>query len=70
MKIAVGISGGVDSSVAAYLLKKEGHDVIGIWMNLFGNDSLAKDAVRVADYLDIPFFKVDLQSEYKDIVIS
>ncbi|MCK5197843.1 MAG: hypothetical protein KAR21_05805, partial [Spirochaetales bacterium] len=32
MKIAVGISGGVDSSVAAWLLKKEGHDVVGIWM--------------------------------------
>lgn len=70
MKIAVGISGGVDSSVAAWLLKKEGHDVVGIWMNLFGNDSLAKDAERVANYLDIPFFKVDLQSEYNEIVVS
>lgn len=70
MKVAVGLSGGVDSSVAAWLLKEEGHDVTGIWMNLFGDDSLAKDAGRVADYLEIPFFKVDLQTEYKDIVIS
>ncbi|MEA1911415.1 MAG: tRNA 2-thiouridine(34) synthase MnmA [Spirochaetota bacterium] len=70
MKVAVGISGGVDSSVAAWLLKKEGHDVIGIWMNLFGNDSSSKDAEVVATYLDIPFFKIDLQSEYSDIVIS
>jgi tRNA-specific 2-thiouridylase len=70
MKIAVGISGGVDSSVAAWLLKKEGHDVVGIWMNLFGNESLAKDAERVAKYLGIPFFKVDLQTEYNEIVVS
>ncbi len=70
MKIGVGISGGVDSSVAAWLLKKEGHDVVGIWMNLFGNESLAKDAERVAEYIDIPFFKVDLQTEYNEIVIS
>ena len=70
MKIAVGISGGVDSSVAAWLLKKEGHDVVGIWMNLFGNESLAKDAERVAKYIDIPFFKVDLQTEYNEIVVS
>ncbi len=70
MKIAVGISGGVDSSVAAWILKKEGHEVIGIWMNLFGNESLAKDADRVAKYLEIPFFKIDLQSEYNEIVVS
>lgn len=70
MKIAVGISGGVDSSVAAWLLKKEGHDVIGIWMNLFGDESLAKDAESVADYLKIPFYQIDLQSEYNKIVVS
>ncbi len=70
MKIAVGISGGVDSSVAAYLLKKDGHEVIGIWMNLFGNDSLAVDAEKVCEFLDIPFFKVDLESEYQNIVVD
>ena len=70
MKVAVGISGGVDSSVAAWLLQKEGHEVIGIWMNLFGNESSSKDAEDVAKYLKIPFFKIDLQSEYSNIVIS
>jgi len=70
MKIAVGISGGVDSSVAAYLLKKEGHDVIGIWMNLFGNESLAEDAENVSQFLKIPFYKIDLEAEYNKIVVS
>ena len=70
MKIAVGISGGVDSSVAAWLLKNDGHDVIGIWMNLFGNESLAADAKKVAKFLEIPFYKVDLRTEYNDIVVS
>jgi tRNA-uridine 2-sulfurtransferase len=70
MKIAVGLSGGVDSSVAAWLLKKEGHDVIGIWMNLFGDDSLGVDAENVSKYLDIPFYKVDLKAEYNQIVVS
>jgi len=70
MKIAVGISGGVDSSVAAWLLKKEGHDVIGIWMNLFGDELLALDAENVSKYLDIPFYKVDLKAEYNKIVVS
>lgn len=70
MKIAVGISGGVDSSVAAYLLKKEGHDVIGIWMNLFNNETLAVDAEKVCQFLEIPFYKINLETEYKDIVIN
>jgi tRNA-uridine 2-sulfurtransferase len=70
MKIAVGISGGVDSSVAAYLLKKEGHEIIGIWMDLFGKNTLSKDAEKVANYLKIPFYKINLQSEYKKNVIS
>ncbi len=70
MKVAVGISGGVDSSVVAYLLKKEGHDVIGIWMNLFGDDSSAGDAEKVCKFLDIPFLKVDMKAEYNSIVVN
>ncbi len=70
MKIAVGISGGVDSSVAAWLLKQEGHEVIGIWMNLFNDNSQSVDAERVCEFLDIPFFKVNLQSEYQNIVVN
>ncbi len=70
MKVAVGISGGVDSSVAAYLLKKEGHEVIGLWMNLFGKEESSVDAAKVCKFLDIPFYKVNLQKEYSEMVIS
>lgn len=70
MKIAVGISGGLDSSVAAYLLKKDGHEVIGIWMNLFNDDSMAADAEKVCKFLDIPFFKVNMKAEYQSIVVN
>ncbi len=70
MKIAVGISGGVDSSVAAWILREQGHAVIGIWMNLFGNESSAIDAEKVCEFLNIPFYKIDLQNEYKNLVIS
>lgn len=71
MTIAVGLSGGIDSSVAALLLKKKGHNVIGITMNLFnseeGQDS---DAEKVAKFLDIPFYKLDLKKEYEERIIE
>jgi len=70
MKIAVGISGGVDSSVAAYLLKQKGHDIVGIWMNLFGDIQNSEEAEKVADYLGIELYKIDLKKEYNEIVIS
>jgi len=70
MKIAVGISGGVDSSVAAYLLKQKGHDIVGIWMNLFGDIQNSKEAEKVADYLGIELYKIDLKNEYNEIVVS
>ncbi len=70
MKIAVGISGGVDSSVAAYLLKQDGHEIVGIWMNLFGNLQNSSDAERVSDYLGIKLYKIDLKNEYNDVVVS
>lgn len=81
MKIVVGLSGGVDSSVAAYLLKEQGHEVIGIYMKnwhdttgLLKGDCPADDdiifAQLVAKKLDIPFHIVDLSVEYKKRVVD
>ncbi len=72
MIAAVGLSGGVDSSVAAYLLKKKGWQVIGIKMNLFSSsdDTSSKDAKKVADYLEIPYYEIDMEMDYSKIVIS
>ncbi|MCT4607423.1 MAG: tRNA 2-thiouridine(34) synthase MnmA [Marinisporobacter sp.] len=71
-KVAVGLSGGVDSTAAAYLLKREGYEVIGITMTVFDEydenenvvePSFIKDAKRIAKILNIPHYMVD----YKDI---
>ena len=76
-KIAVGLSGGVDSSVSAYLLKKQGFDVIGVYMQCW--DSKADgckaeedraDAVKAASHVGIPFLTLDFRSEYKQKVID
>lgn len=71
-KIFVGISGGVDSSVAAYLLKKEGHDVHGIFVKTWSPEWLPctwvdekRDAMRVCAALDVPFHFLDAEEEYK-----
>ncbi|MBP1745148.1 MAG: thiouridylase [Firmicutes bacterium] len=74
-KVAVGMSGGVDSSVAAYLLKEQGYDVIGINMQVWQEDgcsssSAAEDARRVADKLGIPFHVVDFKECFKEWVID
>ena len=86
MKVAVGMSGGVDSSVAAALLKEKGHDVIGICMKIwdgtpliageyhacYGPDEVAdiEDARRIADHLGIPFYVIDLVKEYKATILD
>ncbi|MDR1169448.1 MAG: tRNA 2-thiouridine(34) synthase MnmA [Prevotellaceae bacterium] len=81
MKIAVGLSGGVDSAVAAYLLKRSGHDIIGMFMQnwhntegtLHGNCSWEDDldiAKMVARKLDIPFEYIDLSEEYSRRVVD
>ena len=72
-KIFVGLSGGVDSSVSAYLLKKQGYKVIGAFIKTWQPDFIEcswkderRDAMRVAAHLDIPFVTIDLEKEYKE----
>ena len=75
-KIVVGMSGGVDSAVTAYLLKAAGHDVIGVtlktWSGADGSDGGCceiSDARRVAQALDIPFYTVHCESEFRECVV-
>ncbi len=75
MKIAVAMSGGVDSSVAAALLKQQGHEIIGITMRLFaplcqGKGSAAHDAAVVAAHLGIPHHLVDFENDFQELIIN
>lgn len=82
-KVVVGMSGGVDSSVAAYLLKEAGYDVIGVTMQIWQEDkefeereggccslSAVDDARRVADKLGIPFYVLNFRESFKEKVID
>lgn len=73
-KVFVGLSGGVDSSVAAYLLKEQGYDVVGVFLRCYNIDGCAvrdaEDARRVAEHLNIPFYVFDFEEEYKRRVVD
>ena len=71
--IFVGVSGGVDSSVSAALLKNQGHHVVGVFIRTWQPEWIActwtderRDAMRVCASLDIPFVELDLEREYKE----
>ena len=72
--VFVGMSGGVDSSVTAYLLKRRGYTVIGVFMRSYNLDGCAEtdaeDARRVAGHLGIPFYTWDFEEEYKKRVVE
>ena len=67
-KVVVGMSGGVDSSVAAYLLKEQGYDVIGVTMQIWQDEE--HDARRVAAALEIPYYVMNFKKEFKKNVID
>ncbi|BDC99123.1 tRNA 2-thiouridine(34) synthase MnmA [Persicobacter psychrovividus] len=80
-RVVVGLSGGVDSSVAAYLLKEQGYDVIGLFMKNWHDDSVtisdecpwledSNDALIVAQKLGIPFQTIDLSTQYKERIVD
>ncbi|MFA5870749.1 MAG: tRNA 2-thiouridine(34) synthase MnmA [Candidatus Paceibacterota bacterium] len=73
-RVFVGLSGGVDSSVAAYLLKEQGYDVVGVFLRCYNIDGCAErdaeDARRVAEHLEIPFYVFDFEEEYKRLVVD
>src|SRR5580658_2153490 len=73
-KVFVGMSGGVDSSVAAFLLKKQGYDVVGVFMRCYNLDGCAEqdaeDARRVAEHIGVPFYVWDFEEEYKQRVVE
>ena len=83
-KVVVGMSGGVDSSVAAYLLKEQGYDVIGVTMQIWQDQdvfvqsqeggccglSAVDDARRVAERLEIPYYVMNFREDFQKYVID
>ena len=83
-KVVVGMSGGVDSSVAAWLLKEQGYDVIGVTMQIWQDEenfkveeqggccglSAVDDARRVAETLGIPYYVMNFKQEFKEHVMD
>ncbi|MBI1838364.1 MAG: tRNA 2-thiouridine(34) synthase MnmA [Flavobacteriia bacterium] len=80
-RVVVGLSGGVDSSVAAFLLQEQGYEVIGMFMRNWHDESVtlsdecpwiddSNDALLIANQLNIPFQVIDLSKEYKDKIVD
>lgn len=74
-KIFVGVSGGVDSSVSALILKEKGYDVHGVFFKKFNPDKNKckkekEDAEKICEQLNIPFHFLDLEEEYKEKILS
>lgn len=83
-KVVVGMSGGVDSSVAAYILKEQGYDVIGVTMQIWQDHDVMQqseeggccgltavdDARRVADVLEIPYYVMNFKADFQEKVIN
>lgn len=80
-RVVVGLSGGVDSSVTAYLLKEQGYEVIGMFMRNWHDESVtisndcpwiddSNDALLIANQLGIPFQVIDLSKEYKERIVD
>ena len=83
-KVVIGMSGGVDSSVAAWLLKEQGYEVIGVTMQIWQEEeqeiqeenggccglSAVEDARRVAAQLDIPYYVMNFRADFKKSVID
>lgn len=80
-RVVVGLSGGVDSSVTAYLLQQQGYEVIGMFMKNWHDDTVtisnecpwlddSNDAMIVAQHLGIPFQAIDLSKEYKERIVD
>lgn len=81
MKVVVGLSGGVDSSVAAYLLQQQGHEVIGLFMKNWNDSEFtledecpwvedSNDALLIAQKLNIPYQVIDLSEIYKERIVD
>jgi tRNA-specific 2-thiouridylase len=79
--VVVGLSGGVDSSIAAYILKNQGYNVIGLFMRNWNDESViidddcpwiedSNDALQVAEILGIPFQVIDFSKEYKERIVD
>ena len=79
--MVVGLSGGVDSSVTAYLLKEQGYEVIGMFMRNWNDESVtinnecawiddSRDALLTAEHIGIPFQTIDFSHEYKKRIVD